>query len=166
MSHILLKMRPLLIFLFSILFFSANAQTVEVIKYSQLEEYFSKKNDTLYVINFWATWCKPCVEELPFFEKINAEYKNQKVKVILISMDFKSKLDDRVIPFVKRNKIASKMLLLDEPDYNAWIDKVSPNWSGAIPATIFVNTSKGIRQFYEQSFEYAQLKETIDKNNQ
>jgi thiol-disulfide isomerase/thioredoxin len=159
-------MRPLLLFFFSILFFSANAQSVEVIKYKQLEEYFIKKNDTLYVINFWATWCKPCVEELPSFEKINADYKNQKVKVILISMDFKSKLYDRVIPFVKRNKIASKVLLLDEPDYNAWIDKVSPNWSGAIPATIFVDASKGIRQFYEQSFDYAQLKETIDKNNQ
>lgn len=159
-------MRPLLLFLFSSLFFSANAQSVDVITYKQLEDYFSKKNDTLYVINFWATWCKPCVEELPFFEKVNAEYQNQKVKVILISMDFKSKLDDRVIPFVKRNKIASKVVLLDEPDYNAWIDKVSPNWSGAIPATILVNASKEIRQFYEQSFDYAQLKETINKNNQ
>jgi thiol-disulfide isomerase/thioredoxin len=76
-------MRPLLLFFFSTLFFSANAQSVEVIKYKQLEEYFSKKNDTLYVINFWATWCKPCVEELPAFEKVNSEYKNQKVKVIL-----------------------------------------------------------------------------------
>lgn len=159
-------MRPLLLFLFSVLFFSANAQSVEVIKYKQLEEYFNKKNDTLYVINFWATWCKPCVEELPAFEKVNIDYKSQKVKVILISMDFKSKLDDRVIPFVKRNKIASKVLLLDEPDYNAWIDKVSPNWSGAIPATILVNASKGTREFYERSFEYEPLKEAIDKVNQ
>ena len=159
-------MRSLFILLSFVFLYSANAQTVNVIKFQQLEEYFNKKNDTLYVINFWATWCKPCVEELPFFEKINAEYKNQKVKVILISMDFKSKVTERVIPFVKRNKIASEVVLLDEPDYNAWIDKVSPNWSGAIPATIFVNASKGIRQFYEQSFDYAQLKETIDKNNQ
>ena len=154
-----------MLFFFSTLFFSANAQSVDVIKYKQLEEYFDKKNDTLYVINFWATWCKPCVEELPSFEKINAEYKNQKVKVILISMDFKSKLDDRVIPFVKRNKIASKVLLLDEPDYNAWIDKVSLNWSGAIPATILVNASKGTREFYERSFEYEPMKEAIDKVN-
>ena len=100
--------------LLSVAFFSsANAQTVEVVKFNQLEDYFNKKNDTLYVINFWATWCKPCVEELPSFEKVNAEYRNQKIKVILISMDFKSKLNDRVVPFVKRNKIASKVLLLD-----------------------------------------------------
>lgn len=157
----------LLFVLLSVMSFSfAKAQSVQVVKFDKLQEYFSKNNDTLYVLNFWATWCKPCVEELPVFEKVNEEYKNQKVKVILISMDFKSKLDDRVIPFMKRNKITSKVLLLDEQDYNAWIDKVSPNWSGSIPATILVKASKGIKEFYERSFDYPQLKEIIDKNNQ
>jgi thiol-disulfide isomerase/thioredoxin len=63
------------------------------------------KSDTTYVINFWATWCKPCVEEIPHFEKLYATYKNQKVKVIMVSCDFKKQLETRVIPFVQNKKM-------------------------------------------------------------
>src|SRR5690606_6809447 len=52
------------------------------------KKYFQKKNDSIYVINFWATWCKPCIKELPAFEKIASEYADKKVKVLLVSLDF------------------------------------------------------------------------------
>ena len=142
-------------------YFSAFSQKAEVIHYPDLEKYFSKKDDTLYVINFWATWCKPCVEELPAFEKLNASYKEKKVKVVLISMDFMKNLETQLNPFIVKKKIQSSVFLLNEPNYNSWIDKVSPDWSGAIPATIFVNSSKNIRLFYEDSFEYSTLENKV-----
>jgi thiol-disulfide isomerase/thioredoxin len=138
---------------------------VEVVKIGQLEKYFSKQNDTLYVINFWATWCAPCVEELPHFEQLNKEYSSKKVKVLLVSMDFRSKLESKLIPFVNKNKIASQVVLLDEPDYNSWINKINKDWSGAIPATVLSKSSKGIREFYEQQFDYPTLKSLIEKAN-
>ena len=138
---------------------------VEVIKIGQLEKYFSKQNDTLYVINFWATWCAPCVEELPHFEQLNKEFSSKKVKVILVSMDFKGKLESKLIPFVNKNKITSQVVLLDEPDYNSWINKINKDWSGAIPATVLSKSSKGIREFYERQFDYPTLKSLIEKVN-
>ncbi len=118
-------------------------------------KYLQQKNDTTYIINFWATWCKPCIKELPAFEKINEQYKGQKVKVVLASLDFPDKVEKQVIPFIKKYDLKSEVVLLDDPDANSWIPKVSEEWSGAIPATVILNRQE--RKFYERSFTYEEL---------
>lgn len=106
--------------------------------------------DSVYVINFWATWCGPCVKELPYFEQLNAKYSNQSFKQILVSLDAPKKLDSKVIPFIKKNAIKSEVVLLADGKYNNWIDKVDPSWSGAIPITLIIKGEQ--RLFYEQEF--------------
>jgi len=137
---------------------------VEVIKFDQLEEYLNATDDRLYVINFWATWCAPCVKELPYFEKINSTYSSDSVQVVLVSLDFKKDLEQKLNNFVLSQKINSKVVLLDETKYNEWIDKVSPEWSGAIPATLFHHGPKGIHDFYEQEFKEEELNLILKEN--
>jgi thiol-disulfide isomerase/thioredoxin len=134
---------------------------VPVYDYNALEPMLHVADDKTYVINFWATWCKPCVEELPSFEKINKEYKNKNVEVVLVSLDFPKKITSQLIPFIKEKLLSSTVVLLDDPKQNTWIPKVDKNWSGAIPATLIFNKSK--RAFYEQSFTYNQLETEIKK---
>jgi len=109
------------------------------------------------VINFWATWCRPCVKELPYFEELAENDKD--IEVILVSLDLNTQKESKLIPFVKARKMKSKIIHLDEPDANAWIPKVDKNWSGAIPATIIMNKNK--KRFYEQSFDYNSLVKAI-----
>ena len=111
------------------------------------------------VISFWATWCKPCVIELPYFEKISEKYENKKVKVILVSLDFSDELESRLKPFLKKKGIKSEVLLLNESDPNTFINKVSTKWSGAIPAT-YIYKGKNI-EFFEGSFTYGELESII-----
>lgn len=103
--------------------------------FSGLEPLFRFENDTTYVINFWATWCKPCLEELPYFEAFNNEMQEEKVKVVLVSLDFPKQLESKLVPFVQKQQLKSKVVVLLDGKYNEWIDKVSVDWSGAIPAT-------------------------------
>ena len=131
--------------------------------YNSLEYFLKKDNDTTYVINFWATWCVPCVEELPSFEKLNKEYKGKKVKVILVSLDMSKQIESRLIPFIQKKKIQSKVVLLNDPDANAWIEKVGKSWSGAIPATIIYK--KQNRKFYERSFTFEELQKEVNQFN-
>lgn len=127
-----------------------------VIAFKDLEPRLQNpNNDTTYIINFWATWCKPCVEELPYFEEITTQFKDQKIKVLLVSLDFKSKRESALIPFINKNKIKSEVVLLYEPDANSWISKVDSSWSGAIPATLFLK--KNQRKFFGDSFEKEEL---------
>ena len=104
--------------------------------------------DEKVIINFWSTWCKPCIEELPYFEQITTQHPD--VKVILVSLDFKNQIEKKLIPFVEKNQLKSTVVALLDGKYNSWIDKVNPEWSGAIPGTLFLNGGK--RAFYEKSY--------------
>ena len=147
----------LLFTLLTINFCSFAQKNIEIIKFSDVEQLL-QKNDGIRVINFWASWCKPCVSEMPVFETLANEYQYNRVSVIFISLDFKRDIE-AVEKFVAEHQIKSQVYLIDEPDYNSWIDKVSPQWSGAIPATIISNGFK--KEFYEQSFDYQSLSDKI-----
>lgn len=125
----------------------------DIPSYNQFEDFeglLHKENDTTYVVNFWATWCGPCVKELPYFEELNEIYKDEKVKVILVSLDFKKMIDKKLIPFLNKRKIQSDVVLLLDSKETKWIDKVDPSWSGAIPVTLFYNSKE--RLFFEKAF--------------
>lgn len=134
-------------------------QQVNAVKFPQLQSRYSTANDTTYIINFWATWCAPCIKELPNFIQLQKQYSTDKLKVILVSMDFRSKLESSVQPFVKRNKIPLEVMLLDEKDQGAVIDQVDKNWSGALPGTLIINAKNDYRKFYERDFNFNELKE-------
>lgn len=168
-------MKQLLIFALIIIFISCKSEskktaepiiqkskeTIEIIDYNTLEMLLNKKDNKTYVVNFWATWCIPCVEELPAFEKLFKKYKSQNVELILVSLDFIKQLEKRVIPFIKENNLKGNVVLMGDPDQNTWIPKVNANWSGAIPATVIYN--KNNREFYEQSFTYSELETELLK---
>lgn len=121
----------------------AVSQSFEVYdSYLQLEERLRQSGNTTIVVKFWATWCKPCVEELPFFETLQQRYAGQDVKVLLVSLDFKSQLDKRFKPFLKNQNLQSEVILLADQDMNTWIPKIFADWDGAIPATLVLRGSK------------------------
>ncbi len=113
-----------------------------------------KNKDTTYVINFWATWCKPCVKELPAFDSLQKQDRNL-VKVILVSLDFKEDIEKKVNPFLVKNKVKCEVVVLDEINGNDYINKISTEWTGAIPATYFKNKKKEI--FAEQQVNLKEL---------
>ncbi len=98
-----------------------------------------KSNDTTYVVNFWATWCSPCVKEIGYFEELYRVYASSALKVILVSLDFPNQVERRLIPFIQEKEISAPVMLMTDLNYNGWIDQVDPSWSGAIPATLIYN---------------------------
>lgn len=134
---------------------SANSQQVRLITINQLNRKVENRKDTTFIINFWATWCAPCIKELPNFEKLNQEYKEDKLKILLVSVDFNSQLKTTVIPFIKKRKIKSEVFLLNETDQQQYIDRIDTSWSGSVPATLFIKNGK--RKFIEKEFTYTQL---------
>ncbi|MDG1723774.1 MAG: TlpA disulfide reductase family protein [Flavobacteriaceae bacterium] len=129
-----------------------NAQTVPSLSYNELKPLLNQKGDKIYVVNFWATWCAPCIKELPYFEVLD---QREDVEVLLVSLDFPKHKESRLLPFIKKNKLQAKVVLLDDADENYWINDIHPNWSGALPATLIY--TKKQRGFYEQSFTASKL---------
>lgn len=130
-------------------------------KFSNIEPMFHLDNDTTYIINFWATWCKPCLEELPYLEEVNEKYSKEKIKVILCSLDFPKQIESKLLPFVEKKKLKSTVVVLLDGNFNDWIDKVSSEWSGAIPVTYIYNGKK--KYFADAPFNNTQELEEIIK---
>ncbi|MEO9076563.1 MAG: TlpA family protein disulfide reductase [Gelidibacter sp.] len=128
---------------------------LEVYDFEGLKPFLKTDTNKIFVVNFWATWCGPCVKELPYFEAINANYSHRNVEVLLVTLDFPKKYDSHVKPFIKKHDLKSKVLALNDMNSNTWIPEIDPDWSGAIPATLIFNKDK--RQFYEQTFTYEEL---------
>lgn len=139
---------------------TTNSSVVKTLNYSELKPLLEQKDDKNYVVNFWATWCAPCVKELPYFEELEAEFKHQNIEVLLVSLDFPNKKDTKLLPFLKKKNIKSKVVLLDDANEDVWIQAIDDSWSGALPATLFYN--KKNRKFFEQSF----TRETLHKELQ
>jgi len=137
----------------------AKAIKLEIYDFAGFEKFLNKKDSKIYVINFWATWCAPCVKELPYFEQLNKNYQNKNVKVILVSLDFPHLYDKKLKPFIKEKALNTKVIVLNDPDMNTWIPKVDKTWSGSIPATVIYKNDNS--KFYERSFTYEELEKEV-----
>lgn len=157
MKKQLLFLIPMVFFVYPLL-----SQKVEVLKYEELKKVINDTSADIQIINFWATWCKPCIKELPYFENINSSYTNQNVKVVLVSLDFVEDLENKVVPFMKKRNLKSDIKLLDETDFDAIINDIDPSWSGAIPATLIINNKTGETEFYEKEFKEGELNEIVE----
>lgn len=145
-------------FLFNILFIvllvpgsvSGQEQVQMVTQFDSISYLFEPDAEKVQIVNFWATWCAPCVRELPYIEALHDEYDDEEIKVTLVSLDLKRDREKKVIPFLTKNEIQSDVLMLLDSKMNTWIDQVDPNWSGAIPLTCIVG--KENYECYEQEF--------------
>lgn len=129
---------------------------VPLVTLEGLETRLRDGGDTTFVVNLWATWCAPCVAEMPHFELLQQKYRTKPLRVLFVSLDAQ-KNHEMVAQFVDRKGLKNEVLLLNEKDEQYFIPKISAEWSGAIPATLFVNADKGIRILKEQEFDYQQL---------
>ena len=137
---------------------------VTVINFDKFESLVKKKDNKLYVINFWATWCRPCVMELPEFMEVNRMYHdNPKFKMILVSMDIAVEADSNVHQFLVKNKIDADVYLLDDNKHmNQWIPAIDKSWGGSIPATVFYRNGVKL-EFKESKMQKSELIKIISK---
>lgn len=135
----------------------------KIITFKQYQKIIKNNNKTL-LVNFWATWCKPCVEELPYFETIQKKYGDDNFEVLLVSLDFLEEYESKFLPYLKENKIVSKAYLLNYEDNKNWIDKVSAQWSGALPSTIIYSNEGKTTYFKEGELSLQQLDSLVKQH--
>ena len=138
----------------------AKAQPIPKLKITDIEKMMAK-SDSVLVINFWATFCKPCVAEIPHFISIAKKYEAQKVKLILVSVDLPSYYPSKISAFAKKYRFNTNIAWLNETDADHFCPKISEKWSGAIPATIMINTKTGYKKFFEDELTAAQFETAL-----
>ena len=157
-------MKYLKLLTISIFFLSFSTKAQDLITFQNFEElnsYIQQNSEKPLVVNFWATWCAPCVKELPYFQKLHSE--NINVKVITVSLDFDKQVESKLKPFLKKKNYTFITTYMADKKFNNWISKVDENWSGSIPATWIINNGKGV--FVEQEFEsFEELNQFVNES--
>jgi len=139
------------------------AQSLTKIDKRGLEKLVNRGGDTVYVINFWATWCKPCVAELPSFDSLATGFQNRPVRVVLVSNDFEDEIDTKLKPFLARKRLKPEVMVLTETNANVWLPIVDKDWSGAIPVTLLYQGKSKRRIFIGTETRFAELKMETEK---
>ena len=157
-----MKFYKFFLFLFILSIGYVKAQDVKTIKYEELLEMVNQNNDQLIVVNFWATWCGPCVSEMPHFTEVNEKYKdNPNFKLLLVSMDRVKQLES-VKKFITANNINAEVVLLDDNKrMNEWIPKIDKSWSGNIPVTAFFQNGEKVH-FVGQEMSKNELEHHVE----
>lgn len=141
---------------------SGFSQQIPAVKMDDVVKIIDTSNVPL-VINFWATWCQPCIHEIPWFEKQVELYKNKKVRLILVSLDFPEDHPQKLKKFINKNKYRSEVLWLSETDADSFCPKIDQKWEGSIPATLFVNRSKNYRHFVGVQLKEEKFRAELEK---
>lgn len=148
----------LLIFVF--LMTAAKAQDIPKWKLDALKAAI-KNADRPTIFNFWATFCKPCVEEIPYFQQLVKKYDSAGVKLVLVSLDMIELYPEQIRSFAIKQKFTAPIIYLDETNADLFCPAVDESWSGAIPASLFINNKTGYRKFFEEQLSKEKLEKEI-----
>ena len=141
---------------------SSQAQSMPSWKITDVEQLMNR-SDSVLVINFWATFCKPCIEEIPYLQSISNKYKDEKVRLLLVSLDLAAFYPNRIEAFAKKHNFNSQIVWLNETNADHFCPKIDESWSGAIPATLIVNNKSGYKKFVEEQMKPEEFEMELKK---
>lgn len=119
---------------------------VKPVTSAELQDIIRHRNGKVLVLNVWATWCLPCIEEFPDLVKISSTYDASKVEVIGVSIDYADEVKTKVRPFLKKHRVLFPIYLAQFASQERFIDSIEKSWNGAIPAT-FIYDRSGNQKF-------------------
>lgn len=155
-------MKFLLTSCFLLLTSAAFCQEVKKVTITDVEAYI-KNSDHPLLVNFWATWCAPCVEEIPYFLETVNNYKEEGVELLLVSLDFPNYYPKKVVDFLKQKKWKATFFWLNETNADYFCPKIDAKWDGTIPVTLLVNNKTGYRTFFNRALTDRQVELEISK---
>lgn len=148
--------------LFSLASLLARSQEIPSWKLNDLQRYLGNEHGVL-VVNFWATFCKPCLEEMPHLLSLAEKYRDKDVKLLLVSLDMPEMYPKKIRRLVKKKKFKAPVVWLNETNADFFCPAIDPKWSGSIPATLFMNTVTGYRKFVEGNMDAEALEKAMIK---
>lgn len=128
-----------------------------------LKNKIDNRNGKILFVNFWATWCIPCVEEFPALVEIYNKHKNSDFEFLSISVDLISDVETKVKPFLSDQSAEFKVVIVEEKRSDEVINLINPDWNGAIPVTVIYDKDGKRQEFIAEAKNYDFFNKSIEK---
>jgi len=140
---------------------SATAGEVKLTDAAGIKKEITSRRGKVVIVNFWATWCPPCVKEFPDFVKFYKTYKSKGVEVLAVSLDDPDDLKTRVSKFVRDKRAEFPVFLAKDADDERFTASFAKEWKGEIPVTIVFDKKGKRRRFHIGMLTYAELEKMV-----
>ena len=128
-----------------------------------LKELIKERHGRILLVNIWATWCAPCVEEFPDLVRLSQTYVRGGFDLVAISADYPDEVDSKIVPFLKKQNVPFRVFVAKFDHQEDFINAVNQSWNGALPATLIYNAQGKQRLFHIGQLTYEQFKDSIEK---
>jgi thiol-disulfide isomerase/thioredoxin len=149
-----------LLFCLLILIINLSAQQIKKLKVDELKTYIEQSDHPL-IVNFWATFCAPCISEIPYLQSEAEKYKSEGVELLLVSLDSQDYYPSKIFAFAKRKNFTAHIVWLNETTFWNFYARIDKKWSGGIPSSLFINNKTHYRKFFDRQLTEPQVEETI-----
>ncbi len=153
-------MKTILIITFLFIAATINAQEIKRMKVTELARTIKESKKPL-IINFWATFCVPCIQEMPYFQELVQQYKSKDVSLVFVSLDLKEAYPIRINEMAKKLNLVFPVAWLDETNADYFCPKIDTSWTGGMPSSLFVNNTTGYHKFFEDQLSKEKLEKEI-----
>lgn len=137
-------------------------QQIPSVKVTELAKTIRESKGPL-IVNFWATFCIPCMQEMPHFQQMAEKYKAQGVSILFVSLDLKGYYPDSIIKAVKKHNIFQPVAWLNETNADYFCPKIDSSWSGGMPSSLLVNNATNYHRFFEEQMSAEELESAIQE---
>jgi thiol-disulfide isomerase/thioredoxin len=136
------------------------SQQVKSVKIAELEKTVKESKGPL-IVNFWATFCVPCLQEMPYFQEMANQYKSKNVSLVFVSLDMKAAYPVKVNDMATKLKLTYPVVWLNETNADYFCPKIDTSWTGGMPSSLFLNNATGYRKFFEEPLSKEKLEKEI-----
>jgi thiol-disulfide isomerase/thioredoxin len=137
---------------------------VDLVSPAQLKTLIKNQGtDKLLLVNFWATWCGPCMEEFPELEKMVRMYAERQVDIVTVSVNSPDE-QKLVLGFLKKQHAFNRNLLLNSNDSADAVAAFGPGWKGAVPFTALIGTNGQTLYSIQGDLKPLELRRALLKN--
>ena len=157
-------MKKALVIIFLFAFNSLYSQEIKAVKtVDDLKSIQTSVKGKVVLYNFWATWCRPCVQEFPELVKLYKNYKDKDFVIVFVSMDMPEEIKGTAKPFLEKNGVDFVTYYSDFSNPEDLIDFYDKKWEGAIPSTYIYDKDGKLATKFIGNRDYEFFEKEISK---
>ena len=138
-----------------------NPTQVELVTPSEFQAVLKHHLGKVVVVNLWATWCIPCIQELPDLDLLQQRYRERGLVVLAVSLDTPDNLESKVRTFFAEKAPGLVSYLADAEDSFAFVEKLDPDWIGALPTSFFIDRDGSVSESHAGRLIFKQFEQRI-----